>query len=413
MPNSTVTLMRRCQTPKGWRRYPVAVGNNGRIRPEYVLIDGKQVHCPNGHYVLRFYRGAKVRYENAGENAATALTLKLAKEKLLTAKTAAEDAGIVLPEVPGRKYLRREANAYIQDRKNAGAMEAARKSENVLDEFIAISGRTFVDEVTKQDIFDYHAYLRKQGREDRTLSEKHTRLRSFLKFADVDVDAVMPEKPQYEKTLPTVYAPDEITALLHAADDYIRLVIELGYKCGLREQEIQFLEFPDIHWHDKVLRVQGKPHWGFKVKDSEQRDVPIPNDLLHHLKAWREMHPKARLVLGTGEKHDKPNGHLLRNLKALAKRAGLTCGVCGGCKSRAGECSEFTLHKLRRTYATTLLRKGVDVRTVQMLLGHADLASTLRYLRPAGSKETQATIDSIFNSSSNPKGRSHGNAKGK
>jgi integrase len=212
----------------------------------------------------------------------------------------------------------------------------------------------------------------------------------------------MPEKPKYEKALPTVYSDREIESLLSAADPYLRLAIEIGYKCGLREQEIQFLEWSDINVQERVLRVQGKAHWGFKVKDSEQRDVPIPNDLLHRLKTRQEQYGEARLVLGTGKEHDKPNGHLLRNLKALAKRAKLSCGVCTGCKGKAAECSEFTLHKLRRSYATTLLRNHVDLRTVQALMGHSDLASTLRYLRPAGSKETQAAINNIFNRSVDP-----------
>jgi integrase len=410
MPNITVTLMIRCQTPKGWRRYPAAFGKNGRVRPLYAMIDGKAVECPHGHYVLRFYRGAKVQYENAGDNAATGYTLKLAKEKLLTAKTAARDAGIVLPEVPGRKYLRREANRYIQDRKDAGAMEAAQKSENVLEEFILTSGRTFVDEITRQDIFDYHAYLRKQWRTDRTIAEKHTRLRSFLKFAGVDVKTVMPEKPKYEKALPTVYSAEEIESLLSTADPYMRLAIELGYKTGLREQEMEFLEWSDIDWPGRVLRVQGKPHWGFKVKDSEQRDVPIPNDLLALLKERKAAYPKTRLVLGTGEKANKPNGHLLRLLKALAQRAGLACGLCDGCTAHR-ECSQFTLHKLRRSYATTLLRSGVDIRTVQAFMGHADLTSTLRYLRPAGSRETQAAINSIFSKSNKSTSKAKGTGK--
>src|ERR1700723_3321830 len=108
MPNTTVTLMRRCRLPQGWRRYPVAFGKNGKIRPEFVLIDGQQHHCPGGHYELRFYEGANVKYQNVGDNAASALAQKHAKEKLLAAKTAAHDAGITLPEVEGRKYLRRE-----------------------------------------------------------------------------------------------------------------------------------------------------------------------------------------------------------------------------------------------------------------------------------------------------------------
>jgi integrase len=395
MPNTTVTLMRRCRTEDGWKFYPAAIGKNGRIRPEYVVIDGQQVHFPAGHYALRFYEGRKLRYENVGDSAVAALNAKIAKEKLLNAKTAAKDAGVTLVEVPGRKYLRRMATLYIQDRKNAGALEAALQAENVTDEFIACCGKTFVDEVTKDDVVAYHRWLRKQGRTDRTVANKHQRLRSFFRFAGIDV-AIMPQKPKYEKTLPTVYTAEEITALLAAADDYMRLVIELGYKCGLREQEMMYLEWPDIHWEEKTLRVQGKPGWQFKVKDSEQRDVPVPDDLWALLKAWREKHPRTRLVLGTGADKKRPNGHMLRQLKQLAKSAGLTCGVCAGCKAKDKECAAFTLHKLRRTYATTLLRNGVDLRTVQMFMGHSDLASTLRYIRPAGSRETQAAINGIF-----------------
>ena len=83
---------------------------------------------------------------------------------------------------------------------------------------------------------------------------------------------------------------------------------------------------------------------------------------------------------------------MLRQLKRLVNRAGLGCGVCEGCTTGVKECHEWTLHKLRRTYATTLLRNGVDLRTVQAYMGHADIESTMRYLRPAETEETQTTI---------------------
>jgi integrase len=130
--------------------------------------------------------------------------------------------------------------------------------------------------------------------------------------------------------------------------------------------------------------VRGKECWGFKVKDSEQREVPVPDDLLASLKAWKRKHPRTQLDLSNG--NNQPNGHLLRSLKRLAKREKLNCGRCDGCKGRHGECQDWTLHKLRRTYCTTLLRNRVDLRTVQQLMGHADLESTLRYLRPAQTK---------------------------
>ena len=54
------------------------------------------------------------------------------------------------------------------------------------------------------------------------------------------------------------------------------------------------LEWSDVDWSHNVLRVQGKPEWGFAVKDSEQREMPIPDDLLAAMKAYRAKHPKTR-----------------------------------------------------------------------------------------------------------------------
>lgn len=55
----------------------------------------------------------------------------------------------------------------------------------------------------------------------------------------------------------------------------------------------------------------------------------------------------------------------------------------------------FTLHKFRRTYITALLRNGIDLRTVQVYAGHKDIASTMRYQRPASAKEAQAKLNSV------------------
>ena len=95
-----------------------------------------------------------------------------------------------------------------------------------------------------------------------------------------------------------------------------------------------------------------------------------------------------------GTKKDQPNTKLLRSLKRLTGKAGLACNRCQGCKTR-GECRQFTLHKFRRTYATTLLRNGVDLRTVQAFMGHADLESTMRYLTPATATATHKRINEI------------------
>ena len=63
-------------------------------------------------------------------------------------------------------------------------------------------------------------------------------------------------------------------------------------------------------------------------------------------------------------------------LKRMAHRAGLNCGRCGGCRE-IDECQEYTLNRFRRIYLTTLLRNGIDLRTVQAYAGHKDLATDL------------------------------------
>jgi integrase len=395
MGNQKVTLMRYCKVDEGehsvWKRYPVAVGKNGKLRPDYVVIKAQQVHAPTGHYELRFYEGSKLRYENVGNNVQTALTKKQTKERTLTAKTAADVAGIKIIEQEGRKNIRKESNRYIKELEGEQKIEASNQARYTLDEFIPNTKKTFLDELTKEDFTNFYKALRKRGLSDRTVANRHQRLSSFLRNAKVNMDIEMPDKPTYTKTLPTIYEPQEVGALLNAADDYMRLVIELGLKCGLRELEIVYLEWSDIQ--GKTVKIQEKPKWGFKVKDAEERAIPIPDDLLTHLGAWKETHGKDKLILGT--KSSRPNMHLLRQLKRLVNRAGLNCKACDGCTSEVKECENWTLHKLRRTYATTLLRNGRDIRTVMQFCGWSDMQTAMNYLRPADAEEVQQAISSI------------------
>jgi integrase/recombinase XerD len=80
----------------------------------------------------------------------------------------------------------------------------------------------------------------------------------------------------------------------------------------------------------------------------------------------------------------------------MAKDNGLNCGNCEGCESTLQECQQWQLHKLRRTFATTLLRNGADLATVQKFMGHSDLESTMRYLQAASSTASQNLFNSVF-----------------
>lgn len=392
MASRTVALMIRYRDADGQHRRGLAArGRNGRVKPGYAMLAGQAVAVDGRGYDLRLYENRQAKYVPAGDRAADADAARARMERMSTARVVAEEAGLKVAVSLERVTLAKSAVDYIRDAEQRGAMEAAEQARLVTAEFAVVIRKTFVDEVTRDDFYRFHAALKKRGCADRTVANKHARLKSWLRFAGV-VDGISPPTPRHDQELPTIYSRDQVSSILGAADGYMRVVIGLALKCGLREQEIVYLESRDVDKHAQVLRVRSKPAYGHRVKDAEERDIPIPDDLAAELASWNEDHAGP---LVTGTKRNKPNGHLLRILKRLAKQEKLNCGECAGCRSELGECQEWTLHKFRRTYCTSLLRSGMDLRTVQAFMGHADLASTMRYLRPAGSKEVQARLNAV------------------
>ena len=395
MESKSVTLMIRYKDADGkWKRKPVARGANGRVKPDHAQIDGKAVAVKGGAYELRRIVVRQPVYVPAGKRAADADAQRARLERTTAAIEAAKGTDVQVIAIPGRKTLKETAAAYISDAQGRNANEAAEQARLVSTEFIDLMrkrNKAYIDEIDRDDIFGFHTALRKRGCEDRTVANKHARLASWLRFGGID-KAILPPVPRYEEKLPTIYSSEQTKAILAAADPVMKICILLGLKTGLRDQELMHLEFRDINWTDKTLRVQSKEQWGFLPKTWEQREIPIPDDLVAELAAWQKTRQGQELVLGT--KNHKPNTKLLRTLKSMVHRAGLSCGRCKGCKE-INECKEFTLHRLRRTYLTVLLRNGIDLRTVQAYAGHKDLASTMRYLRPASAKEAQSRLNAV------------------
>jgi len=145
-------------------------------------------------------------------------------------------------------------------------------------------------------------HIRKAGRFEK--------IACLLKFAGNDVKLAKGDRTKSDKTLPATYTKAETDALLAHASDYMRVVICLGLQLGLRDQEMMHSEFGDIDGDHRTFRVKSKPVYGFRVKDAEERDVPIPLPLLAIMDKWRESRPEASLILGAGEECQNTNGHL-------------------------------------------------------------------------------------------------------
>ncbi len=406
MAKATLMLRFKRPTDSVWMRRPAAYGTTGRVKTGFALFKDRQTGSTriedvgdNFSFEIRLEDGGGTRYLPAGKNGADADAKAKLLASRLEAKKRSEDLGFVvidpLEESDKRPRLEDTFDDYILDAEKRHAMEAWEQACLVKREFLELVNVTYVDQVTRERILDFDEALRKLGRSPRTIANKRQRLQSMLRWAGIDPE-IFPPKPKYETKLPTIYTPDQLAALFQAANPYQTMACSLALKLGLRDQEVQFAEFTDIIWHESVFRVRSKPKYDFTVKDYEQRDIPIPRDFLEQLKAWRHVHPGQNLIVPTAK--GKPNTRLLIMVKRLARRAQIECGWCPNCiaglKGDRG-CDEFELHKFRRTCITTWLRSKIDPRTVMAYAGHADLETTLRYLRPAAAQERIAEVSEI------------------
>lgn len=141
---------------------------------------------------------------------------------------------------------------------------------------------------------------------------------------------------------------------------------------GMREQEVMHGYWSDVNITHATVHVTHKPDRAWTPKAYKKREIPILEKLAKSLKAWKSKIDEAcNLVFPTAG--CKPKLDFLDCLKAVAERAKLPK-------------DNFWLHKFRATFSTRCLWAGVDLRTVQLWLGHSDMESTMRYLKPSRSQ---------------------------
>jgi integrase/recombinase XerD len=208
-----------------------------------------------------------------------------------------------------------------------------------------------------------------------TIHRKAACLRSFYRHLrregvrDSDPTAAL-SAPRRGRKLPHVLTRDEVNRLLsqpQGSDPSAlrdRALLETMYACGLRASETIGLEIADIDLEEHVLRARGK--------GSKERVVPIGRKAVEALRIYLER-GRPRLVGGRTEPHVFVNfrgGALTRQgLYKIVRRHAL----------RAGLADRMSPHTLRHTFATHLLSGGCDLRSVQEMLGHADVSTTQLY----------------------------------
>jgi len=379
--NRQVNLTKRVQTPHGMRYCPVVLSANGRVKPDYVYMDGRQERHPEGAYYLEWRVGSKRIRLSVGKDPQDAATQRLRKEAELNA---ANNGVAVLPENGNGRYLMSTTVAeYLEEIKISKKPKTYAAYSTALGYFVESCPKIFLADVDRKDLLKFSAFLRdEKGQSPRSVYNKFENVMTFLKAQGIRGLVGKNDWPRFVEEEPEVYEKEELEKLFNACNKEERLWFEFFLMTGMREQEVMHCSWDDVSLARGTVTVRYKPEYGFSPKSYKEREIPIPAKLVKSLKTLKRKSEKScGLLFPTAG--CKPKLDFLDCLKACVERAKLDKG-------------NFWLHKFRSTFATWSLWAGVDLRTVQQWLGHSDMESTMRYLKPSRSQQVRKKVNEIF-----------------
>ena len=382
MANREVNVTKRVQTGKGPRYCPVVLSANGRIKPDVVLVNGREERHPEGSYYLEWREGAKRVRLSVGKGPADASARRLRKEAELNAR----NNGVAVVPESGKNRPRSLTAAiaeFIEETKLTKKPKTVAAYSTSLRYFQESCSKVYLEDIERKDLLKYAAFLRDEKYQaPRSCWNKFASVMSFLKANDIRGLGKKNDWPRYTEEEPEMYEQWELSELFQACDADERLWFEFFLMTGMREQEVMHTYWSDVNFAASTVRVTHKPDHGWTPKAYKEREIPIPAKLVMRLKSWREKSNKTcGLVFPTAA--CKPKLDFLDCLKTVAERAMLNP-------------EDFWLHKFRATFATRCLWAGVDLRTVQQWLGHSDMESTMRYLKPARNQAVREKVNEIF-----------------
>lgn len=243
-------------------------------------------------------------------------------------------------------------------------------------------GTEEVREISKLDIREFLLFLKKKGLSSKTLARNLVSIRVFLRFlTEESILSANPaeeiESPKTAKTLPEILSLEEVETLLEQPDPQIlqgmrdRAMLEMLYATGMRVSELTRLQVNHVHLDAGYVLVYGK--------GSKERIVPIGNEAIKWARRYmgetREKLLKKRessflFVNRSGKPMSRQ--YFWKSIKAYGRRAGIR--------------KRITPHLLRHSFASHLLERGADLRSVQLMLGHADISTTQIYTHVTGER---------------------------
>jgi integrase/recombinase XerD len=246
-----------------------------------------------------------------------------------------------------------------------------------IEKFAAFAGKRSLDtkDVQRSDVVDFLGNLYRAGLDSRSVARHLVTIRHFFRFALIegyveDDPAATIESPKFRQSLPEFLSLEDVNRLLQQPDTNTtvgmrdRAMIELMYSCGLRVSELCGLRTSDLQADAGYLRCVGK--------GNKERLVPLGKDALAALQ--RYLHTARPDLL-----RDSSSPYLFLNRRSTKVGRITFWKILAQYGRRARLRKPLSPHMLRHSFATHLLDRGADLRSVQMMLGHSDISTTQIY----------------------------------
>jgi integrase/recombinase XerD len=242
-------------------------------------------------------------------------------------------------------------------------------------DFLAKQGITSMNTVARKHILDHLMEEKARGLCANSLSRHLVSLKVFFRWLaqegmlSVNVAETM-DSPRVWKMLPGVLTPKEVDRLLDAPDEKTPLglrnkaILNLFYASGLRVSEMCSLQLGDLHFDERFLRCVGKGR--------KERVVPVGGEAVKWVRRYLE-EVRPQLAPGVQEQ----TVFLSRRKTAISRKT--VWDMIKKCARNAGINKTVYPHSLRHSFASHLLANGAELRIIQEMLGHADIATTQIY----------------------------------
>ena len=295
--------------------------------------------------------------------------------------------------------LDQAAERFLADKQDKLKQSTLARYAYMLEHYILPAlGVVLVCQLTANQISDFLLRLQKGGLSGKSARDVGVLLKSILRYSAKKLDCTSPglavELPAYRRKQIDIFYPDEIQRLAQKIMDKpttAGIGILLTLNTGLRLGELCALQYKDIdlrngviHITKTVQRIRSGDCTCLMVlppkSDSARRTIPLPGDMAALLKKIIQSHPNGENYLLTGKSAPMEPRTMQYQYRTLLKAAGIPYR---------------NFHVLRHTYASRCVERGVDVKSLSEMLGHADVRTTLQVYVHSSLEHKMRVIQSI------------------